>query len=215
MNLPKPPARPLKTPSRSMIWLLRHGVIQAAEAGKRYIGRQDLPLSDIGLGQARAWADYFAGLKVDKIVSSPLIRCLETARIIGGGCRIEPQVIAQLVEICLGSWEGRRFETIKTLFPQAFRERGEHMADHRPPGGESFRDVQQRVWPLFETLTRQLPGNTLIVTHAGVIRVLLCSVLGMPLDHLFRMGQDHGALNIIEIRSDGFRLQSLNQQAPH
>lgn len=85
---------------------------------------------------------------------------------------------------------------------------------NRPPGGESFRDLQARVWPVFEAIARRICGPTLMVTHAGVIRVLLCRLLGMPLENLFCIGQTHGALNIIALRQEGRRIQAMNLRSP-
>jgi broad specificity phosphatase PhoE len=53
-----------------------------------------------------------------------------------------------------------------------------------------------------------------VVTHAGVIRVLLCRLLGMPLENLFAFGVAHGALAIVDIRPTGNRLQALNLPVP-
>ena len=81
------------------------------------------------------------------------------------------------------------------------------MAHTRPEGGESFADVQARVWPAFEGIAAQAQGKagaTLVVAHAGVNRVLLCRLLGMPLAHLFRLGQDYCGLNLIAPTPDGF-----------
>jgi broad specificity phosphatase PhoE len=196
------------------LFLLRHGAVQSPVDGKCYIGWQDVPLSDIGLQQARMWADYFAGAGLEEIHSSDLSRCLETARIIGASCTVEPRELRELREVCLGEWEGQGFGAVKTLFPEAFRRRGDDLANHRPPGGESFGDLQHRVWPIFETLARRCRGNTLIVTHAGVIRVLICRLLDAPLKHLFSIGQAHAAVNIIAVRPEGYRIQALNLQAP-
>ena len=200
--------------SRGTIYLLRHGAVRSPGSGKRYIGWQDLALSDAGLEQAGMWASYFAGLTLEDIYCSDLVRCRETARIIGARCSLQPQILHELREVCLGAWEGRRFDEIEALHPQAFQERGDHIAEHRPPGGESFRDLHDRVWPVFESVVRRLSGKALMVTHAGVIRVLVCRLLGIPLENLFGIGQAYGALSIVEARSDGYRIQALNLQSP-
>ncbi len=194
------------------IYLLRHGSIRSPAGGQRYIGWQDLPLNRIGLAQAAAWAVYFETLGLDAICCSDLIRCRETADIIGRRCSVEPRVFPELREVCLGAWEGISFKEMKTRYPQAFRLRGEQIADHRPPGGESFRDLQDRTWPVLEALVRRPGTRKLMVTHAGVIRVLLCRLLGMPLENLFFIGQSPGALSIIVVRPVGYRLQGLNFQ---
>jgi probable phosphoglycerate mutase len=200
---------------RGTLYLLRHGDICPPEGGSKcYIGWGDHALSDLGLAQADKWADYFAGAALNDIYCSDLARCLDTARIIGACCSIEPKALVELREVRLGTWEGRRFDIVQAVHPQAFQERGDHIADHRPPGGESFRDLQERVWPVFETIVRRFSGQALIVTHAGVIRVLLCRLLGMPLENLFCIGQAHGALNIIEVRPENYRLQAMNLHLP-
>jgi probable phosphoglycerate mutase len=204
----------VQTAADRRIYLLRHGSIQSTGDHKRYIGQLDLPLSDIGRGQALRWADYFANRKLEAIVCSDLSRCRETAAIIGDRCALRPRPYPALREIDLGAWDGKRFDTIKTRFPDDFQKRGQQIADHRPPGGESFRDLQHRVEPFFEQQTRQHPGPILMVTHAGVIRVLLCRLLGMPLANLFAIGQSYGTLTIVAKRTGGYRLQALTPSPP-
>jgi alpha-ribazole phosphatase len=200
-------------PPQGIIFLLRHGEIRNLKEGKRFIGWQDVALSDVGLAQARKWADYFSAAALKNICCSDLSRCLETARIIGARCSLEPSPFPELREIHLGRWDGQSFETIQSRDPAAFLERGDRIADYRPPGGESFRDLQARVWPVFKKIVQPSSGGpTLIVTHAGVIRVLLCRILGMPLENLFSIGQAHGALNIIAVRPKHWSLQAINLQ---
>lgn len=200
--------------SPGRIYLLRHGAVRSVQAGKRYTGAQDIALSDIGLAQARAWAEYFAGAGLQGVFSSDLVRCLETARIIGSRCTLTPKVLPEFREVCLGAWEGQRFETVARSDPQAYQQRGDHIADHRPPGGESFRDLLGRVWPVFEGVSRRSCGPVLIVTHAGVIRVLLCRLLGMPLQNLFYIGQSYAGLSIVAARPEGYRVQAVNTPPP-
>lgn len=206
---------PTKTPTHTgTIYLLRHGAIHNPQGGKRYLGWQDDPLNDIGLRQAHAWADYFSGKSLDAIYCSDLIRCLETARVIAARFSLEPLALTELREICLGEWEGRCFDEIQTLEPQEFRRRGIDIASHRPPGGESFADLQRRVWPLFTNLACGVHQTLLLVSHAGVIRVLLCSLLGIPLENLFRIGSDYGTLSIINFGPKGYRVQAVNLPSP-
>ena len=195
---------------RRRIYLLRHGTVASAGEDRRYIGVTDLDLDESGRQQARFWADRFAGAGLEAVYCSPLSRCRETARIIGDRCGLVPAALPALGEINLGAWEGRRMKTIRTLYPGEYVRRGQAMADFRPPGGESFGDLQRRAWPAFEELAARHRGAILAVTHAGVIRVLLCRLLEMPLDRLFRIGQAHGALTIIDSGNDGLRLEALN-----
>lgn len=200
------------TAAAGVIYLLRHG--QAVEEGpRRFIGQTDRPLTAAGIAQAEAWRGWFARVPLSAIVSSDLQRARETARIVAAAGPA-PETIPALREIHLGEWEGLPFEAVRERFPEAFRLRGADPGAFRPPGGESFQDLERRVWPVFQSLAAGRSGPLLIVGHAGVHRVLLCRLLGMPLAHLFRLGQDPGALSILEPRGEAFRLQALNLPPP-
>ncbi len=202
-------SNPSKTEDH-LIYLLRHGEIENPGGKRCYIGRQDLKLNEKGRSQACSWAEQFADVELESIYCSPLRRCLETAEIIGTRCGLTPEPVRAMQEINLGTWEGQRMETIRTRHPKDFSRRGEELADFRIPGGESFSDLQQRSWSAFEELASRHRRPVLMVTHAGVIRVVLCRLLGIPLQHLFRIGQTYAGLTLVHRGPAGYRLQSLN-----
>jgi len=192
------------------ILLLRHGSLQTVDNKKRFIGQTDLSLSEQGRRQAKFWDRQLADWPMDAIFCSDLQRCRETADVIAQDRRSVVTPLAELREIDLGQWEGMRFDQVKQLWPDAFLKRGRNIAGFRPPGGESFNDLQQRVVRVFKQQISKSDGNLLFVSHAGVNRVLLCHLLGMPTANLFRIDQGPAAINILERRSDGIRLQCLN-----
>ena len=200
----------LSRPGGKKLLLLRHGEVQAGGPEKRFIGQSDPPLSETGRRQARNWADRFQELPMDRIVSSDLDRCLQTARIIAAGGPPTVTPMPALREIHLGRWEKMTFAQVESRWPDAFMQRGRDLEKFRPPDGESFADLRQRVIPVFHQLADHPARSTLVVGHAGVIRVILCHLLGMPPANLFRLAQDHGALNLIEGRNDGFRVHAVN-----
>ena len=193
----------------STIYLLRHGDCRA-DSVRRYIGQTDLPLNGTGRDQAAWWQERLAAIRWERIVCSDLSRSLETARIIaaGSGQLIEP--LAQLREIALGDWDGLSMAELCQTSPVAFAERGADIAYHRPPGGESFADLARRVVPCLEELITGASGNLLLVGHAGVNRVYLCHLLGLPLGNLMLLPQDYGGLTILELVQGRLRLRSLN-----
>jgi probable phosphoglycerate mutase len=193
-----------------MIYLLRHGKI-ALQGEKRFIGRTDISLNEEGLSQARDWHRRFAETTVfEGIYCSDLKRSSETARIIAGDTGYHIRPMTQLREISLGQWDGMPMSEIRAAFPEEWRKRGELIDSYRPPGGESFADLYDRVIPAFEQIAEYTGGNSLIVGHAGVNRVILCRVLGMPLANLFRLGQDYGTVNIIDCQTKPFRIMGIN-----
>jgi probable phosphoglycerate mutase len=110
----------------------------------------------------------------------------------------------------MGSWEGLSMEETKRSFPKEYARRGSQLAGFRPPGGESFSDLRNRVVPLFEDLVRQEEGPILIAGHAGVNRVILCHILGVPLENIFRLGQDYGCCNLLRRGEDHCAIQAVN-----
>jgi probable phosphoglycerate mutase len=192
-----------------MIFLLRHGEVEG-DSERRFIGQSDPPLSKAGRHHARAWNKTLAPIEWEAVFCSDLRRAEETARIIAGGKKKVIQIMPELREIYLGQWEGLSVAYVRRHFPEKWRKRGENLSSFRPPRGESFKDLQNRVAPAFEAVAGKLKGHGLIVAHAGVNRVILCHVLGMPLANLFRLGQDYGALNIIDCGENSCRVLSLN-----
>jgi alpha-ribazole phosphatase len=192
------------------ILLLRHGDIETGNAEKRFIGQTDLPLNDMGRHQARYWRDCLSDLPLEYILSSDLRRCMETAGIIAArrGLTVTPHT--GLREIQLGNWDGMTFQQVRQRWPDAFQRRGMDLARFRPPEGESFLDLQQRVVPVFEQASGQTGKLVLVVAHAGVNRMILCHLLGMPVENLFRITQGYGAMNLIDRQAGRFRISALN-----
>ena len=193
------------------IYIVRHGDIGLG-TDKRYIGQSDLPLSVLGLKQATLLKEIFSRVPLDKIVCSDLGRTQQTADIIAAAHHIVPIARVELRELNMGDWEGKTFSEIRATYPKEFKERGEDLANYRTPLGESFSDCSKRVLPVFESLAQANESTLLIVGHAGVNRVLLCHVLGVPLENVFRLDQSYGCYNLMSYKGSEYRLNYLNQQ---
>lgn len=196
----------------STIYLMRHGDSRPDHI-KRYIGWTDLPLNANGHGQALRWQQELAGVPFRRIFCSDLSRSFETARIIAAGRDVPVRAHSQLREINLGAWDGLSVDDVCCSYPGEYAKRGAELASYRTPGGESFADLASRVLPLFKEIVRSMSGNVLIVGHAGVNQVILCHILGMPLENLFRLRQDYGCLNLIDRRKDGMGLRRMNMDS--
>jgi probable phosphoglycerate mutase len=115
-----------------------------------------------------------------------------------------------LRELYLGEWEGLPRNHVRTCAPDAWKARGEDFAEFRPPGGESFADLQLRATRCIDRMRAEAQGAALVVTHAGVVRVMLCTILGMPLSHLFRIHIDYGGLTVIDYERTSPRVCAVN-----
>jgi alpha-ribazole phosphatase len=193
----------------SMLYLMRHGAIEAARE-RRFVGQIDPPLCPDGRKESERQYLLLRDIPFSRIWCSDLKRAYETAAIVCRDRGFKILSAPQLREIDLGQWDGMAMSQIREQFPKLWQARGEDIGDFRPPGAESFADLQQRVVPFIRRIAAQSAGNTLIVTHAGVIRVLLCQVLGMPLSHLFRIHLDYGGITLIKDINGMSRVMAVN-----
>ena len=192
-----------------MIYLLRHGEIKGAST-KRFIGQTDVGLSEAGLEHAALWQNYFFRLKIDHVFASPLSRCIDMAAIVSGFEKHAITLMDGLKEINLGKWDGKPLAEIRDKFPEEWEKRGKNFTGYRPPLGESFLDLSQRVVPVFHQIATENPGNILVVAHAGVNRMILCDLLNKKIDALFSIPQDYGCLNIIDNGQKPPQVQEIN-----
>jgi alpha-ribazole phosphatase len=179
------------------IYLFRHGAIES-HGKKRLVGSTDVPLNETGRKQALSWCTALEHVGYRRMYCSDLVRARQSAEILATTANRTAIVSRWLREIDLGVWDGLTIDEVKTRFPGEWEKRGLNIAEYRTPGGESFTDLSQRVLPEFDAITDNSDDTIVVVGHAGVNRVILCHVLGMPINHLFRLRQDYGALTIIE-----------------
>lgn len=197
------------------IYLLRHAEPKKLDQKKRYLGHSDPELSEKGRRQAVALADYFSRRLSSvgtpcHIYCSDLKRAHETAHIIASlhtHDPLQPKAMSALREIDMGEWDGKSFDEIKQKFPDDFEKRGKDIAHFRPPGGESFVDLEKRVMKAFDAICQESPHrDVIVVAHAGVNRVILRRLLGKPFDQLFTIRQGYAGVNEIRLGRSNFHI---------
>lgn len=191
------------------IYLARHGEI-VTDGHRCFIGQVDLPLSDAGKKQAARLRDELAGVEFSGIFCSDLERSVSTAHIICEKHKLGPVARKDLREISLGAWEGLAFDEVQRRYPGEFEKRGSDIIHYQLPGGESFAQCAYRVLLALDDIVNRAEGNTLIVGHAGVNRIIICRALGMPFENLFRITQDFGCLNELIVGASGLKIVTLN-----
>ena len=200
------------------IYLIRHGETEDADA-RRYKGHIDVPLSDNGIEQIERLSEFLsaadpqrqsavgarcprpgsdsAGLKA--VYCSGLSRAVKSAEIIAGPFGLEPVIVEGLKERNFGVWEGMSFDEIQEKYPEAFNAWAENPLRFSPMQGESTIEISERALDAFNEIISRHNGESIaIVAHGGINRVILCELLGMPLENIFRIEQDYAALNVIE-----------------
>jgi len=191
------------------VYLLRHGEIPGSSP-RRFIGQMEVALTERGREQIRQVAEVLRNIRIDHLISSPLGRCLESAEILGRILGLQPEIEPALREIALGPWEGLTVPQVQQQFPGSYEARGRDIAIFRPPAGESFADLADRAWPGFLRILQLTRENAVVIGHAGVNRVLLCRLVGIPLPQLFRLQQGYACINIIRWHNGSFELELMN-----
>jgi probable phosphoglycerate mutase len=161
------------------LWLVRHGETEWARLG-RHTGRTDIPLTVLGRTQAEALAVRLAGRQFALVLSSPLSRALDTARLAGFVDQVE--TTDDLLEWDYGADEGRTTAEIRLERP------GWTIWTHGPAAGERIADVAARVDRVIAR-ARARAGDTLVFAHGHLLRVLAARWLRQPPEdgHLFAL----------------------------
>ena len=190
--------------------MVRHGDTELNSA-ERYWGQSDVKLSAAGLGQAERLRDYLATEKIDAIYASNLRRALVTAKTIASRHQLAVITCAELCEINFGELEGLTFEEISQLYPEVTRLWVERSPRLQFPGGESFDEFNKRVSKFLRRLEKHAAEETiLIVAHSGVLRTIMCHLLGLELHRRWQIRLDLASLSILETQQQGAILSLLN-----
>ncbi|MGF0236849.1 alpha-ribazole phosphatase family protein [Rhodococcus sp. IEGM1300] len=179
--------------------LLRHG---ETESGGGLRGSIDDALTDSGWAQMRA-AVMDQG-PWDRLVSSPLQRCARFAEALGAQLRLPVQLDKDLQELHFGAWEGQSTLALMDTDAEAL---GLFWADpysFTPPEGEPVADFSNRVTAAVERLHATYAGErVLLISHGGVMRLLLARARGLPREQLLNVEVGHGALFSLTVEPAG------------
>lgn len=177
------------------IYLIRH-TTPKIEKGICY-GQTDTPLENAFPDEAKKVLEHLPE-SFDRIYSSPLSRCYKLAQLIMPAQSIV--IDNRLLEMNFGDWEMKKWDEINQ---EELHQWTQNFVNLPVPKGESFIQLNKRVNLFMDELAKPNFKNIAIVTHAGVIRSFVISVLGMPLGNAFRISIDYGSITKINIGSDG------------
>ncbi|MGZ4528537.1 MAG: bifunctional RNase H/acid phosphatase [Mycobacterium sp.] len=200
------------TPTRLL--LLRHGQTELS-VERRYSGRGNPALTDVGRQQAGAAARYLAERGgIAAVFSSPLQRAHDTATTAAKALGLNVTVDEGLIETDFGAWDGLTFSEAAQRDPELH---GRWLRDTSvtPPSGESFDNVLGRVLQVRERIIAAHQGSTvLVVSHVTPIKMLLRLALDAGPGILYRLHLDLASLSIAEFFSDGASsVRLVNQTA--
>ena len=194
----------------TVFYLLRHG--EHVLRGRVLAGRTPgVGLSARGRAEIAAVADRLAEERIAALCSSPLQRTRETAEILADRLDLPIEYREDVIELDFGEWTGLTFDAVRA------DERWKLWSTCRSiatvPGGESMRQVQERVVEaLFELRQAHPDGTVVVVSHGDVIRAALLFALGMPLDFYSRIEVGLASMSTIRIDNSGLRVLTVNER---
>jgi alpha-ribazole phosphatase len=197
---------PVHSEMKKKLFLLRHAEHEAAKY-HQFIGSTDIGLSEHGRRQAELLASLVQRHQPGRCLCSPLKRCIETIQSLQG---ISIEINADLREVDFGSWERKTFEQIQTSDPEIVNQWADFSPAFSFPSGERLEDFLIRIQRVASAITSCPEDAILAVTHAGVIRALLCHFLGLHPRQYVLFSVDYGSLTILDLFGDKGVLTGLN-----
>jgi broad specificity phosphatase PhoE len=191
--------------------LLRHAHSVANKAGILAGQLEGIGLSKDGIAQVKKLTSSFENLKIDRIISSPMQRCLETVEGIARSKRKRISIDERLIEMNYGSWSGKKLSKLSRMKewkviqtkPSAFRF----------PQGESFKVLEERIESLLKDLSRKYPKETiLIITHGDIVKIAASLTVGSGLNNFQKFAVDPCSLTTLSWGSKARMLLTFNQK---
>lgn len=178
--------------------LLRHG---ETELGGGLRGSLDDALTEHGWAQMRAAVQ--AQGPWDRVLSSPLQRCARFAEELGARLGVPVDLEADLQELHFGAWEGRSAAALMETDAEGLGLFWSDPYAFTPPEGEPVTQFAARVLAAVQRLHRAYAGQrVLLVSHGGVMRLLLARARGLPREQLLNVEVAHGALFALRVEAD-------------
>jgi broad specificity phosphatase PhoE len=198
--------------------LVRHGVtphtLETRFSGG--LASSNPGLSDEGRAQIRAAADWLSPIadRVDAVVASPVRRTLESAEILAEALGRPVEVEPGFAEMEFGSWDGMTFAEVGDRHPDELKS-WLGSTEVAPPGGESFRVVQERVLAGLDRLLETHAGKTVVVvSHVTPIKVLVAAAVDAPLEAVFRMELSPASVTVLSWYGDRPSMRLYNALPP-
>lgn len=183
------------------VYLIRHGATQLSSED-RFSGATDVGLSEEGRLQVEHLAKRLADDPISAFYCSPMIRTIETARIIARPHGMVPVPIDPLREINHGHWEKMLRGDVEVQFPEEYIAWQTDPFTFAPEGGESGLSVMARALPAIrDIVVKHKDENVAVISHKATIRLVISSLLGFDArGYRDRLDQSPACLNILDFK---------------
>lgn len=182
---------------------MRHGEVEGNSGERRtFSGWNDVALTTRGEQQAQATAKRLEREKVRAVYSSDLQRAHSTAQTIAESHALPVQTNAALREVHYGAWAGLGEAELVAGWSDLWRQRLSDPVHTAAPEGESLADLWRRLQPAWNNIVERHNASdedAVLVAHNGTVRVLVCGVLGMPLENYRRIHIGNCSLTCVQL----------------
>ncbi|MCZ2341374.1 MAG: histidine phosphatase family protein [Bacteroidales bacterium] len=166
----------MQNPGPERVWLARHA--ETAAPAIFHGAESDIGLSELGRQQAQAAATWFRERRPTIVVSSAMIRAIDTAAPIAAACGCPHVIVPELHERRVGRLSGTSFSVREGAWPDTVRQWVAGHSAYTTPGAESFDALSERLLPAWtQTLSRFPQARMVIIAHGVVCKVLLLNLL--------------------------------------
>lgn len=195
------------------LWLVRHGETEANVAGL-YSGHAPTPLTERGIAQAKTLATLLRHAPIEHVLCSELERARHTTQLILGDRDIPQRIMPELNEMFFGDWEMRHHRDLAREDAENYALWCNDWQNATPTNGEGFQAFSQRVERFITQLADDTESqNLLIVSHQGVLSVLIARLLSLPATSMWHFRVEQGCWSAIDINDNFAVLKVLNNRA--
>lgn len=196
---------------KTLITVVRHGQTEWNELG-RYQGMMDSRLTAEGITQAHRLADHLRTLSFSRLYSSDLGRAVQTAEIIADVLQIDITLDSRLRERNMGLFQGLTPREAELKYPDAFAQHKTGNPDYPVPQGECLRQTFGRTSAcLDELVEKHLEESLVLVTHGGILDMIIRKVLDIPLERPRRFSLKNCSINCFSITDGIWKLESWGE----
>ena len=194
--------------------LVRHGQ-SVYNLEDRFQGFIDVPLTEKGLDQAKLLAKSLKDFPIDVFIASPLSRAYVTAETVA---KMHGKTIAytddRLKEINYGDLAGLTRKEAAEKYPEVCKLWNESPSLVTFPNGENLRDLEYRSRAALEDAVAKYPGKTIFIgAHSKLNTVVICSVLGIDLEHFWQVPQNNTCVNVLQYKDGVWKVVTTNSVA--
>ncbi|HXT11389.1 MAG TPA: histidine phosphatase family protein [Candidatus Angelobacter sp.] len=166
-------------------------------------------LNETGKREANELAGGLGGEKIQKILTSPMERCRETAAPLAARLQLPAETSDALLEVDFGDWTGKTFKELDAS--EAWRQWNAFRSGHRVPNGETMLEVQQRFVGLMLDLHRDFRGQRIaLFSHGDPLRAAMVYFFGAPLESIGKIDISPASVTILRLTDWNAQIRCLN-----